>query len=164
MTYLDELWRTLFGVEINPVEERIMSRIADRVDRDSTVLLLAAILVRMLYEICYGDELGPFEILRNLAKSCEDQRRITVLIAQTYERLQPRLAEIDGLLLRVENTLAEARELGEAKTGYHPMLGHIPTGEPDNAQLSKWSVMLVCGAACIGTFLGLTICLMIFFR
>ena len=61
MNYLDELWQTLFGVKINPVEERIMSRIADRVDRDSTVLLLAAILVRMLYEICYGDELGPRE-------------------------------------------------------------------------------------------------------
>ena len=164
MTYFEQMWQTLFGVNINPVEERIMVGVAKRVDRDESVFVLAAVLVRMIYELCYEDNLGPFQILRNLTKASEDHRRATVLISQTYERLQPRLSELEGTLVRLENALGEARELASAKTGYHPMLGHIPTGVADGiAELSARSIMLVCVGASLSAFLGLTVCLMIFF-
>ena len=164
MTYIEEMWQTLFETNINPVEERIMTGVAKRVDRDASVFVLAAVLVRMIYELCYEDSLGPFQILRDLAKAGEDHRRATVLISQTYERLQPRLSELEGTLVRLEDALGEARELASAKTGYHPMLGHIPTGETDGtAQLSVWSMILVCVGASLSAFLGLTVCLMVFF-
>lgn len=165
MTYFEEMWQTLFGVNITPIEERIMVAVTKRVDRDASVSVLAAVLVRMIYELCYEDNLGPFQILRNLAKAGEDHRRATVLISQTYERLQPRLSELEGTLVRLENALGEAQELASAKTGYHPMLGHIPIGAADGiAELSVRSIILVGAGASMGAFLGLTICLMIFLR
>ena len=55
-------------------------------------------------------------------------------------------------------------EIASAKTGYHPMLGHSPTGEADGiAQLSVRSIMLMCVGASFGAFFGLSVCLMMFF-
>lgn len=163
MTYFTQLWQTVFGAPISPIEERIMVGVSTRVDRDSSVAVLAAIIVRMLYEIIYLDKVGPFQILRNLAQAAEEHRRMTLLISETYERLQPHLAGLDGTLVRLENALEEARELATAKTGYHPMLGHVPAGQSDGvAHLSVRSIALLCAACCVSAFLGLAICMMIF--
>lgn len=163
MMDFEELWQTVFEAPISPVEEQIMLGVYRRVDLDEVAITLAAITVRMLYVVLIEDEASPLRIMRNFGQAMEENRRMTGLISKTYERLQPRLAEVEGTIVRLENVLAEARELGEAKTGYHPIFGHVPATETDtSAGLPVQTIALLCAACFASAFLGLTICMLIF--
>ena len=163
MTYCAELWSSMFGAEIHPLEQRMMDAVLTEVDRDSSVALLAAVMVRMLFEICYMDKGGPFRILNKLGQTAEEHRRMTALITETYAQIEPRLSGLNGQLARLENALQDARELALAKTGYHPMFGFIPDrGTAELPKPNPTHLALLNGACFVSCFLGVTASLLIF--
>jgi len=165
MTYLESLWSRMFGQAITPLEESVMRSVSQRVDRDAQVMTLAAILVRMLYLVLLENKASPFRILANFGQAMEENRRKTALVTETYERLQRDISGLSGTIHRAENALAEARELAEAKVGYHPMFGFVPAENRGEVhRLKARHFALLFGACFSGMFLGCATCFMIFVR
>lgn len=163
MTYFDYLWNDLFGVPISSMEEEVIAGIAKKVDEDSSVMVLAAITVRMLYRILIEDAASPIRTMRNFGQALEENRRNTTLVSDTYERLNLHLTGIEGTLVRLENALSEARELAMAKTGYSPFLGHYPTQETDNYfRVSGRAVVARLAACFLVCFVGCAIAFAVF--
>lgn len=163
MTYLEELWRSLFNKDITTLEQEVMLGVSEKFDRDDAVTLLAAITVRMLFLVLIEHKASPFRVLRNFAKAMEENRQKTALISETYERLQRDLSELRGDVNAAREALNEARDLARAKVGYHPLMRFIPDpGSETAAVFSLRSVALLMAGCFASGLLGCTIAFMMF--
>ncbi|MAN13971.1 MAG: hypothetical protein CL945_04585 [Dinoroseobacter sp.] len=163
MTYLEELWRSLFSKKITHLERDVMEGVIARFDRDEPVVMLAAILVRMLFLVLIEHKASPFTVLRNFAQAMEENRRATVLITATYEKIQTDLHGLRETTRATQEALAEARELAQAKVGYDPMWGFRPDPSPEaQARFSPLAIATLIAGCCAVSFISCTIAFMIF--
>ena len=163
MTYLEDLWQSLFNKKITTVEHSVMKGVTETFDRDAPVVMLAAIMVRMLFLVLIEHKGSPFTVLRNFAQTMEENRRSTALITATYESIQADLHDLRATTKQAREALNDARELAEAKVGYDPLRGFIPdtSGEPRRS-VSVRAVAALVGACCATMFISCTIAFMIF--
>ena len=163
MTYLEELWQTLFDKEITTLEHKIMFGLSEKFDRDDPIVTLAAIIVRMQFYVLLEHKASPFRALTSLRKSMEEHRRMTALISTTYAAIQQDLSGWGSMLTETNKALFEARQLAQAKVGYDPLWGFVREKSPDPPPaINPWIIAAMLGGCAITGFLGCTIAFMIF--
>ena len=87
MTYLEKLWKDLFGKDITILEEKVMIGVSEQFERDVPVTMLAAILVRMLFLVLIEHKASPFRVLRNFGQAMDENwREIYALADMIAER------------------------------------------------------------------------------
>lgn len=162
MTYLEELWRDLFGKDITILEEKVMIGVSEQFERDAPVTMLAAILVRMLFLVLIEHKASPFKVLRNFGQAMEENRRSVLRINETYGDLHGKMEAFKIDIESAQHALQEIREYGHAKVGYNPFIGYYSVPASEGAPpISKHTIAAFI-AACFGAaFLGSVIALMI---
>lgn len=72
MSYHNDLWRELFGIDISDFELRVMEGVERRAGKDETIMILSAILIFLTVFPLYRDPASPFVIANNLGAAVKD--------------------------------------------------------------------------------------------
>jgi len=111
---LEALWLELFDHKIAPTEASLLAGVDRKVDRDSPLLILAALVVRMLYLVLVESKDSPFRSLASLRRTMNEHRRSVEQISETYRILELNVSTWNGILARTEKDIFELRKVARA--------------------------------------------------
>ncbi|WP_170004146.1 hypothetical protein [Pseudopontixanthobacter vadosimaris] len=161
MTYLETLWKDLFGKDITILEEKVMIGVSEQFERDAPVTLLAAIIVRMLFLVLIEHKASPFKILRNFGQAMDENRQSVSRINETYADLHGKMEAVKIDIENAQHALREIREYAHAKVGYNSFTGYYSVPVSEVAQISKLTIAAFISACFGAAFLGSVIAMMI---
>lgn len=72
MSYHNDLWHELFGINISDFELRVMEGVERRAGKDETIMILSAILIFLTVFPLYRDPASPFVTANNLGAAVKD--------------------------------------------------------------------------------------------
>ena len=154
MTYLEELWRSLFNKDITVLEQEVMKGVGEKFERDDAVTLLSAITVRMLFLVLIEHKASPFTLMHGFARTMEENRRSISLVNKTYGELLGEMGAFKADIHSAQGALREIREYAHAKAGYDAFRGYYPLAEREPEGMSRRLIITVITGSLAAGFLG----------
>lgn len=116
MSYHNDLWHELFGINISDFELRVMEGVERRAGKDETIMILSAILTFLTVFPLYRDPASPFVIANKLGAAVKDVNAELVRLRDYLEidrehshLLGIKLQELNWFVDKTDAVLEDAR-------------------------------------------------------